>query len=87
MFEGERLLTLAPKYDPACAGQGSTHGYHLAHEHNLVPVVTSHGSFDGAPGAPAPAVQGDGVTQTSAFNKGNTISTNEGWGDGAVTWC
>ena len=59
MFEGERLLTLAPKYDPACAGQGGTHSYHLAHEHNLVPAVTTIGSFSGAPAAQS---QGEGAT-------------------------
>ena len=56
MFEGERLLTLAPKYDHTRAGRGGTHGYHLAHEHDLVPAVTTIGSVGGAQN------QGEGAT-------------------------
>ena len=80
MFEGERLLTLAPKYDHARAGRGGTHGYHLAHEHNLVPVVTSHGSFSGTPAAQS---QGDGATSVQGFTGSSTNEGNNGNIEGA----
>ena len=94
MFEGERLLTLAPKYDHARAGRGGTHGYHLAHEHDLVPVVTSHGSFSGTPTAQS---QGDGATLVQDAVQGGfhgsfgeaagNSGTNIGGSSSGTTFC